>query len=80
LKAAVKWLRANSTQYGIDTARIAILGFSAGGQLAALVGTTNGDKTFEDADEYQNYSSTVQAIVDIDGTLAFIHPESGRRR
>jgi pectinesterase len=77
LKTAVKWLRAHGSEYGIDTAKVAILGFSAGGQLAALVGTTNGDKAFEDEDQYQNHSSTVQAIVDIDGTLAFIHPESG---
>lgn len=77
LKTAIKWLRAHSTEYGIDTTKIAILGFSAGGQLAALVGTTSGDPTFENGDEYQTFSSAVQAIVDIDGTLAFIHPESG---
>lgn len=39
-KAAVRWLRANATAYGIDPWRIGIWGVSAGGLLAALVGAT----------------------------------------
>ena len=77
LKAAVRWLRANARAYQIDTTRVAVWGFSAGGQLAALLGTTNGDPQFETASCVGSHSSTVQAIVDVDGTLAFIHPESG---
>lgn len=76
LKAAIRWMRANAKKYGIDTTKIAILGCSAGGQLAALVGNTNGNPSFEDAIGNANYSSNVQAVVDIDGTLAFHHPES----
>ncbi len=75
LKAAVSWVRTHAKDYHIDPQRIAILGFSAGGQLAALVGTTNGNPTFEGTSKGKN--STVQGIIDIDGTLAFIHPESG---
>lgn len=75
IKTAVSWLRANAGLYSIDTNKIAILGFSAGGQLAALVGTTNGSRLYKSAIE--GHSSHVQAIIDIDGTLAFIHPESG---
>jgi acetyl esterase/lipase len=77
LKAAIRWLRANARAYQIDTTRIAIWGFSAGGQLAALVGTTNDDSQLEGNACQPNHSSSVQAIVDVDGTLAFIHPESG---
>lgn len=77
LKAALRWMRANARAYSLDTARIAIWGFSAGGQLAALVGTTNGTLLYEDGACNPTHSSSVQAIVDADGILAFIHPESG---
>ncbi|SNC63661.1 Acetyl esterase/lipase [Hymenobacter gelipurpurascens] len=77
LKAAIRWMRANASAYAIDTTRIAVWGFSAGGQLAALVGTTNGGPLFEDNQCYPTHSSSVQAIVDVDGILAFLHPESG---
>jgi acetyl esterase/lipase len=76
LKAAIRWLRANAGRYPIDTTKIAVWGFSAGGQLAALVGTTNGDKELEGSEGNIRHSSSVQAIVDVDGTLAFLHPES----
>lgn len=77
LKSALRWIHANAKVYGIDTNKIAVLGFSAGGQLAALLGTTIGNKNFEDDNCNVNHSSNFQAIVDIDGTLSFIHPESG---
>jgi acetyl esterase/lipase len=76
LKAAVRWLRANAGDYAIDTGRIAAFGTSAGGQLAALLGTTNGMQKLEGEGPYSNYSSAVQAIIDVDGVLAFKHPES----
>ncbi len=77
LKTAIRWMKANAKQYSIDTTKISTLGCSAGGQLAALVGTTNGDAHFEDKSlGFPNHTSNVQAIVDIDGTLAFHHPES----
>lgn len=77
LKTAIKWMRANAKTYAINERKIAVWGFSAGGQLAALIGTTANNNLFPGDGSYQKYSDAVQAIVDVDGILAFIHPESG---
>lgn len=75
LKTAVRWARANAHKYGIDTTRIAISGCSAGGQLAALVGITNGQDKYEDKKEYAGYSSDIQAVINIDGVTDFLGAE-----
>ena len=41
-KAAVRWMRANATAYGIDPQRIVSWGASAGGQLAGILATSCG--------------------------------------
>jgi len=78
LKAAIKWMKINATTYGIDTNRISALGVSAGGQLAALIGTTNNIPQFEDTIGFAQYhvTATIHSAIDIDGILAFHHPES----
>ena len=76
IKAAIRWLRANAQTYKIDTARIAISGCSSGGHLASLVGLTNGIKHFEGDMGNASFSSSVQAIVDIDGVINFLAPAS----
>lgn len=77
IKAAIRWVRKNADKYGIDTSMIVASGHSAGGELAAFMGATNGIKAFEGAGCNNTTSSKVNAVIDIDGTLAFIHPESG---
>ncbi|MDB5191124.1 MAG: lipoprotein [Segetibacter sp.] len=76
VKAAIRWMRVNAKKYRVDPSKIAVHGVSAGGQLAALVGTTNGLKKFEGSGGHAEQLSAVQAIIDIDGVLAFKHPES----
>lgn len=66
VKTAVRYLRANAQKWGIDPNHIAVMGESAGGYLAALVGTTSGTKTF-DKGEYLEQSSDVQAVIDLYG-------------
>ena len=66
IKAAIRFLRANAKEYGIDPENIAIWGGSAGGYLAAMVGTTNGIKDFEEG-ENLDQSSDVKAAIDVYG-------------
>ncbi len=63
IKAAIRYLRANAGQYGIDATRVAVWGESAGGYLAALVGVTNGNGSFVAGDNL-NQSSDVQGVID----------------
>jgi acetyl esterase/lipase len=66
VKAAIRYLRANADRYGIDPDKIAVMGDSAGGYLAALAGTTNHLKEF-DKGENLDQSSAVQAVIDLYG-------------
>lgn len=80
VKAAIQWVRLHATAYGIDTAKIALAGFSAGGQLAALAGTTGNMPVFQNEEINKGVSTEVSAIIDIDGTLSFVHEESSERQ
>ncbi|CAD5342489.1 alpha/beta hydrolase [Flavobacterium bizetiae] len=76
VKNAIKFIKDNAKRFRVDPDKIAVLGCSSGGQMAALIGTTNEDLGFEDTSYKSRSSSKVQAIIDIDGILAFKHPES----
>jgi pectinesterase len=75
IKAAIRWLRENADKYHIDSGKIAVSGCSAGGQIASLIGVTNGLVKFEGL-EAPDFSSDVQAIVNIDGLLDFTSVEA----
>jgi PelA/Pel-15E family pectate lyase len=79
LKAAVRWMRAHAHEYMIDSSRIGVMGGSAGGTLAVLLGATGGLPQFEGKGTHPGYSSSVQAVVDIDGIVDFTDSaESGK--
>ena len=66
-KAAVRWLRANAATYHIDPDHIGAWGHSAGGHLAALLGTSGGVAELEGAGDNPAFSSRVQAVCDMSG-------------
>lgn len=66
-KTAVRFLRKNAEKYRIDSDRIGVIGGSAGGHLAALVGMTGSEDGLEPDGLYEDYSSRVQAIVPMYG-------------
>lgn len=76
-KTAIRWTRAKAKSLEINPEKIAIAGFSAGGQMAALIGTTNDETLYDKSETFKNISSKVASVLDIDGILAYIHPESG---
>jgi acetyl esterase/lipase len=72
---AIRWLRQYSARYGIDTNKFVAWGSSAGGQIAALLGTACGTPAFEPAGspppgaEGPLPSTCVQGVIDWYGLI-----------
>jgi len=65
-RAAVRFLRANSKAYKIDSDKFGSLGFSAGGHLALLLGLCDKSAGFDVGDNLEE-SCAVQCVVDFYG-------------
>ena len=64
-KAALRWLRANAGKFNIDPERIGVIGLSAGGHLAAMLGTSGDVERLEGKlGEHHDVSSRVTCVVD----------------
>lgn len=64
-KGAIRWLRAHAATYSIDTDRIGVAGSSAGGHLAALLGTSAEVEALEgQTGGHLDQPSRVQAVLD----------------
>lgn len=59
---AIQFLRKNRKKYSLNSKKMAVLGESAGAQIATLVGVRKENK--------------LKAIVNVDGIVSFIHPEA----
>lgn len=77
VQTAIRWVKENSNLYSFDKKKVVLMGNSSGGQMAALLGTINGFHPKFTGALYNKQSNRVNAVVNIDGILAFIHPESG---
>ncbi len=73
VKAAVRWIKANSRTYKLDQDKIAAWGASAGGYLSALLGTSGGVLELEDLSMgHPGKNSRIQAVVDWFGPTDFL--------
>jgi acetyl esterase/lipase len=77
VKAAIRWIRANASKYNLDPNKIVAWGGSAGGYLAAMLGTSGGVAELEDMSQGNaDQSSAVQAVVDWFGPISFLDMDS----
>jgi acetyl esterase/lipase len=78
VKAAIRWMRANADELGIDPDRIAVEGNSAGAHLALLAAGTPGVEALEGDGGHPGVSTEVAAVAGIYAPTLFTHAE--RRR
>ncbi|WP_267404161.1 MULTISPECIES: alpha/beta hydrolase fold domain-containing protein [unclassified Chryseobacterium] len=62
IETGIDWLKKNYGKYSLNKKKMVVLGESAGAQMATLVGVKKKNK--------------IQAIVNVDGIVSFIHPEA----
>ena len=74
VKAAVRFLRANSEKYGIDAKQFGAVGFSAGAHLSMMLGTMDKEDGLDDVGDHTEQSSKVEAVVAYFGPTDFMLP------
>ena len=75
-KSAIRWVRENASEFGIDSNRIAAGGGSAGGHLAAACATL---PRFDDENENQSISSKPNALVLFNPALVLAPIDGGEK-
>lgn len=79
---AIRYVRSNAVGWGIDPGKIGIMGFSAGGHLAASAGTKwdNGNRDLTDPVEHKSCRPDFMILIYpvISFTAPYAHPGSAR--
>ncbi len=73
-QCAMRWLRAHAAEWSLDPNRIGVFGSSAGGHLAACLGTRDTRDECEPA--LRGHSSRAQCVVDVHGIHDFLSLDS----
>lgn len=73
VNCAVKWIRSHSEEYGIDADKMVLIGGSAGGHLAMMVGYGGNESLFDESCSIEN-TSKVKAIIDLYGPTDLTTP------
>jgi acetyl esterase/lipase len=71
-RAALRWLSLHAEEHGLDRARFALWGASAGGHLAAMLGVTGDQPTLFDATSDATVDASVAAVIDWFGPTRFL--------
>jgi pectinesterase len=69
-QAALIYLHQHAARLQVDPKQIFVAGYSAGGQMAALLGSVQDENLY-------GKGQKIKGVIDLDGILAYIHPESG---
>lgn len=72
-KAAIRWLRAHASELGLDGNRIGVVGVSAGGTVAVLLGVASDVRELEGVvGPHRGVDSRVQAVANLYGRINFL--------
>lgn len=66
-KTAIRFVRKNAKEFGVDPDRIAVMGASAGAHLALLVASTKDSEKWNTGGLYTDVSNDVEAVVEFYG-------------
>jgi acetyl esterase/lipase len=77
-RRAIRTLRASAAEWGLDPTRIGILGFSAGGHLAATAGTQFEEGRPDAADAVERVSSRPDFMILVYPVISLVEPFTHR--